>query len=229
MVLKKYNIPPDEMKKINMRIRENIKPFATKMERNKPEKVLTLPHSGLDDKNLIRRLKAKLLQLIDRGSRSRLVREVTKTIIRGYGVKPKDYINELAAVSHWVQFNIRYTLDKGEMFQSAPRQLYDWFKKRDGSDCDCVAILVSAMMKSVGHGAGIALVDSKGGGQINHAMALVRLPKAEKTYKGKWILVELTERFVPEKFNKSGEKKRILPGWRSPAITLVSVAKLKKG
>lgn len=143
----------------------------------------------------LKKLAGLMTMLVEKSSRSRIVRDVARAIVRGYDVEPKDFANELWALQHWIQNNIRYVFDTGEQFQTPQRQLLDWYNGHDGADCDCLTMLYLAMAHSLGHTKlAIGLLDGRGDGTISHAIALVKLPRPKDPWGHKWIPIELTKR-----------------------------------
>jgi len=128
-------------------------------------------------------------QTIQHGKRDRTVRETAIKIIKAYKVPQKNHIGEIKALHDWCKSNIRYTFDilGVETLNTPRRTLID----RAG-DCDCSAMLLAAMLGSIGYESGIALVDSKGDRKISHAMCVVKLPRPKKGQPAGWIPLETT-------------------------------------
>lgn len=89
-----------------------------------------------------------IVRLIRQGAKDFQVRRTAVAIFRQYGIRPKDYMGEVAALFDWVKRNIRYTRDiyKVELLHSARRML----QLRAG-DCDDLTILLAAMLEATGH------------------------------------------------------------------------------
>jgi hypothetical protein len=98
---------------------------------------------------------ALIAQLVQEGSRDFCVRQTAIGILRQGGVPAKDYAGEIRALFEWVKRNIRYTRDihRVELLHTARRML----QLRAG-DCDDMTILLSAMLKSIGHPVQLVLV-----------------------------------------------------------------------
>lgn len=161
----------------------------------------------------IRKLAGLMTLLTEHASRSRIVRDVARAIVRGYDVEPKDYLNEMWALQHWIQNNVRYTFDTGEQFQTPQRVLIDWYRRHDGADCDCLSMLYLALVGAMGHRKiAVGLVDSRGDETISHAIALVKLAKPMPPWEHKWIPIELT--------------KSVKFGWLTPKATRMLVVPL---
>src|SRR6478752_2833559 len=96
-----------------------------------------------------------IVHLIKDGAKDFCVRQTAIDILVENNVKPKDYHSEIKTLFEWVQSNIRYTRDihRVELLHSARRML----ELRAG-DCDDMTILLSAMLKAVGHPVRIVLV-----------------------------------------------------------------------
>lgn len=89
-----------------------------------------------------------IVDLIKHGAKEFHVRQTAIDILLRRAVKPKDYLGEIKALFEWVQQNVRYTKDtfRVEVLHSAKRML----ALRAG-DCDDMAILLGAMLESIGH------------------------------------------------------------------------------
>jgi len=94
-------------------------------------------------------------RLIHQGAKDFPVRQTAIDIYFQYGVRPKDYLGEIAALFDWVRRNIRYTRDiyRVETLHTARRML----QLRAG-DCDDQTILLGSMLKATGHPVRLALV-----------------------------------------------------------------------
>ena len=86
--------------------------------------------------------------LIRAGVKNFYVRQKAIDILLEKEVRPKDYLGEIRTLFEWVQQNVRYTKDpfRLEVLHSARRML----ELRAG-DCDDLAILLGAMLESIGH------------------------------------------------------------------------------
>jgi hypothetical protein len=91
---------------------------------------------------------AHVIRLIRSGAKDLAVRQTAIRILRQRGVRPKDYLGEIKALFEWVQEHIRYTRDpfRLEVLHSPRRML----ELRAG-DCDDMAIVLGAMLESIGH------------------------------------------------------------------------------
>ncbi|MGH6636618.1 MAG: transglutaminase-like domain-containing protein, partial [Gammaproteobacteria bacterium] len=95
-----------------------------------------------------------IIDLLKRGAKDFYIRQTAIDILLQRGVKPKDYLGEIKALFEWVQQNVRYTKDtfRVEVLHSPRRML----QLRAG-DCDDMAILLGAMLESIGHPARLVL------------------------------------------------------------------------
>ena len=102
-----------------------------------------------------RRTVSYIAQLIKDGAKDFCVRQKAIDILIHNGVRPKDYPGEIRMLFEWVKKNVRYTRDihRVELLHSARRML----ELRAG-DCDDMTILLSTMLKAVGHPVRLALV-----------------------------------------------------------------------
>lgn len=96
-----------------------------------------------------------IIHLIKNGAKDFGVRQTAIDILIQSNVPSKDYLAEIKTLFEWVQSNIRYTRDihRVELLHSARRML----ELRAG-DCDDMTILLSAMLKAVGHPVRVVLV-----------------------------------------------------------------------
>jgi hypothetical protein len=185
--------------RVNALVRQAIEDDLHNFQRSTgkmPQKWLRKITIGDDEttESKVKRIGSLMTLLTVQGSRCRIVRDVSRAIMRGYRIKPKDFQNEFWALQHWIQNNIRYTFDTGEQFQTPQRVLIDWYRGYDGADCDCLTMLYLAMVRSLGHlKMAIGLVDSRGDGVLSHAISLVKLPRPETPWGDKYIPVELTK------------------------------------
>lgn len=94
-------------------------------------------------------------RLILQGAKDIRVRMTAIGIFRAFGITPKHYLGEIAALFHWVRANIRYTRDihRVELLHTARRLL----QLRAG-DCDDMCILLGALLESTGHPVRLVLV-----------------------------------------------------------------------
>lgn len=96
-----------------------------------------------------------IVHLIKEGAKDFCVRQKAIDILIENRVRPKDYPGEIRTLFEWVKNNVRYTRDiyRVELLHSARRML----DLRAG-DCDDMTILLSTMLKAVGHPVRLVLV-----------------------------------------------------------------------
>lgn len=171
---------------VGQAVYDNLKDYGKRFTYTYP--VGSIRVSDLED------ISNKIEKIVQYSSKQRLLHDVSRAIASAYDVPSKDWVNEAAAVQHWVQNNIRYVFDRGEQFQMPGRIIYDWYAERSGGDCDCLAILYTSLMASMGwKNVYVVLVDPKGDGKIAHAMSAIQLPNPHiYPYFAKLINVELT-------------------------------------
>jgi transglutaminase-like putative cysteine protease len=89
-----------------------------------------------------------MVRLIRDGAKDFCVRQTAIDILFDRGIAPKDYLGEIRALFEWVKANIRYTRDihHVELLHSPRRML-----QLQAGDCDDMTILLSSMLKAVGH------------------------------------------------------------------------------
>lgn len=107
----------------------------------------------------------------DRGKENLDVRGLVENIIRD--VESGDYAGECLAVYYWVHKNIRYVKDPVgvELVKDPVRVL-----KTGTGDCDDIALLLAAMLMSIGHHCTFHLVGFAPGAPPTHVFCAVRLP-----------------------------------------------------
>lgn len=125
-----------------------------------------------------------IVELIKQGAKDFHVRQTAIDILVERAVKPKDYLGEIKALFEWVQQNVRYTKDtvRVEVLHSAHRML----ELRAG-DCDDMAILLGAMLESIGHPVRLAL-----SGPDPVRQDLFTHIYVEVFHKGRWIALDAT-------------------------------------
>ena len=125
-----------------------------------------------------------IIHLIKNGAKDFCVRQTAIDILVQSGVPAKDYFAEIKTLFEWVQSNIRYTryIHRVELLHSARRML----QLRAG-DCDDMTILLSAMLKAIGHPVRIVLV----GFNPKRRMLFTHI-YLEAFYKGRWIPLDPT-------------------------------------
>jgi transglutaminase-like putative cysteine protease len=131
-----------------------------------------------------RRTVAEMARLIREGAKSLSVRQHAIAVLRAAAICQKDYLGEIGALLSWVQRNVRYTRDphKVETLHSADRML----QFRAG-DCDDMAVLLGALLKSVGHPVRIVITgpDARRPRLFSHVYL-------EAFHRGKWIPLDPT-------------------------------------
>jgi hypothetical protein len=125
-----------------------------------------------------------IIDLIKQGAKDFYVRQTAIDILLERGIKPKDYLGEIKALFEWVQQNVRYTKDtfRVEVLHSAKRML----ELRAG-DCDDMAILLGAMLESIGHPVRLVLT-----GPDSLRQDLFTHIYLEVFHKGRWIPLDAT-------------------------------------
>jgi len=122
--------------------------------------------------------------LIRAGAKDFYVRQKAIDILLEKKIPPKDYIGEIRALFGWVQQNVRYTKDpfQVEVLHAARRMI----ELRAG-DCDDMTILLSAMLRSIGHPVRIVLTgpDPLRSDLFTHVYLEVQ-------QKGRWISLDPT-------------------------------------
>lgn len=122
--------------------------------------------------------------LIRQGAKDFAVRRQAVAILRGRGVRAKDYLAEIKSLFEWVQSHVRYTRDtyRVELLHSPRRML----ELRAG-DCDDMTILLGALLESVGHPVRLVITGSDPArpDQFSHIYL-------EVGHRGRWIALDAT-------------------------------------
>lgn len=121
------------------------------------------------------------------GARDPMVRAAAIRELMRRGVRGHDYAGEVRALFELVRDQIRFTRDphKVETLQS-PRQTLEW---RAG-DCDCRAILLAALLQSIGNPAKLMLraigVNRRRPDQFSHVYVVARMNGREVPLDPTW-------------------------------------------
>jgi len=118
------------------------------------------------------------------------VRRVAEAVVRKRGIKGRDYLGEIKALTSWVRSKTRFTRDPygAELIRHPRRQIYEFSKSGQiQTDCDESSTLLASLLGSIGHNVRVALVDAGMGREITHAIAQVEYPP------GRWIFLETTK------------------------------------
>ena len=125
-----------------------------------------------------------IIDLIKHGAKDFHVRQTAIDILLQRAVRPKDYLGEIKSLFEWVQQNVRYTKDtfRVEVLHSARRML-----ELLAGDCDDMAILLGAMLESIGHPVRLVL-----SGPDPLRQDLFSHIYVEVFHKGRWIPLDAT-------------------------------------
>jgi transglutaminase-like putative cysteine protease len=149
-----------------------------------------------------------IIKLIKDGAKDFQVRQTAIDILIHRGVKPKDYLGEMKALFEWVQQHIRYTKDpfRVEVLHSARRML----ELRAG-DCDDMAILLGAMLESIGHPVRLVLT----GPDLLKPLLFTHI-YLEVFHQGRWVPLDATMPHPMGWAPRTRVKKVIMLGRTSP-------------
>jgi len=118
------------------------------------------------------------------------VRRVAEAVVRKRGIKGRDYLGEIKALTAWVRSKTRYTRDPygAELIRHPRRQIYEFSKSGQIlSDCEESSVLLASLLGSLGHDVRVVLIDSSPYSRdINHAIAQVKI-------EGRWLFLETTK------------------------------------
>lgn len=108
--------------------------------------------------------------------------DFSRQLLRKYNIAAKDEIGEIKALHKFVRDEIRYVKDpRGTEYMLTPDRVLE----ESSGDCEEKAALLATLLNNVGYDAWIDLIDGRGSGDIDHAIAGV-------TLKGKDIYLETT-------------------------------------
>ena len=127
---------------------------------------------------------AHMSALIRAGAKDFYVRQKAIDVLLEKDIRPKNYLGEIRALFEWVQQNVRYTKDPFQVeVLHSPRRMIEL---RAG-DCDDMTILLSAMLRSIGHPVRIVLA-----GPDPLRPDLFTHVYLEVHHKGSWIPLDAT-------------------------------------
>jgi hypothetical protein len=140
--------------------------------------------------------------LVHQGAKDFFVRQKAIDILLEKRVSPKNYLGEINALFEWVQRNVRYTKDpfRVEVLHTARRLL----ELRAG-DCDDMAILLAAMLESIGHPTRLVIT-----GPDPRRPRLFSHIYLEVHHRGDWIPLDATMPF-PMGWSPRAMVKEIIP------------------
>jgi hypothetical protein len=128
-------------------------------------------------------IKTSIKYLLDKSSQSEEVRQLALSITRNTD-------DPIVAVHSWIKDNIKYVADpvsdgELELFISPVRIVKDYADGKSlGGDCDDMAILTTALYRSLGIRSDVVLLDVNGKG-LDHAVSQVFSDKL-----GRFIIVD---------------------------------------
>jgi len=113
-----------------------------------------------------------LQKLVVMGSKDQTIRRKAREITKG--VLPHDDWGEVTTIIKWIQDNVKYHYDgfNIEQFQLPTKTLSEM-----AGDCDCLAVLAASLLRSIGHQAGVVLVNTGGRDDVDHAMSILTFRK----------------------------------------------------
>jgi hypothetical protein len=122
------------------------------------------------------------------------VRDTALAVVRRAGITPKNYGGEITALFRFVRDQVRYVKDPvGVELVHSPGEVL----KRMAGDCDDKAVLLSALLQSVGHKTRFEVVAVRPG-EFHHVTIRVLVA-------GKWVPLDPTV-------------EKAVPGWEHPRI-----------
>jgi len=120
--------------------------------------------------------------LVKTGKKSPVIREKAKALTQH--LRQKDRIGEIKALWSFVRNEIRYVGDiRNVETIHTPEQIL----RQASGDCDDKALLLCALLESIGHPSGFWAIGTKGPNQFSHVLAVTRIGPR------KWFPLETTE------------------------------------
>lgn len=149
------------------------------LDRLPPPQVLMALPEGADG---VRATLKIMSALVKSGKKSGAVRQ--KALELTQSLRQKDRLGEIKALWSFVKNNIRYVRDiNGVETVHTPEQIL----RQESGDCDDKALLLCALLESIGHPSAFWAIGTKEPGKFSHVMALTRI--GEK----RWLPLETTE------------------------------------
>lgn len=143
-----------------------------------PQVLMALPEGEAGVRQTLKIMSA----LVKSGKKSGVVRQ--KALELTQHLRQKDRFGEIKALWSFVKNNIRYVRDiNGVETIHTPEQIL----RQESGDCDDKALLLCAMLESIGHPSAFYAIGTKQAGKFSHVMAATRI--GEK----RWLPLETTE------------------------------------
>ena len=140
----------------------------------------------------IKEVLIKMKDLIISSDNSRVVKQKAISIIKN--VRPDDEYSQIDRIFQWVKDNVKYVRDiSGVEELTAPQQILISLNKGIidfSSDCDDMAMLLSALLRSVGFKTRLEIVALKSDKEYDHARVSVFYNKRKM-----WLPLEATFKF----------------------------------
>jgi len=116
-----------------------------------------------------------MIQMARERSRHPLVRELALRILQHYRVKSQDYYNEARAIGDYIHKNVRYVRDihNVETVHDPLTLIDQMIKGKAQGDCDDMALLIAALLLSIGHQPYFAIVKYIEGETYQHIYTVV--------------------------------------------------------
>jgi transglutaminase-like putative cysteine protease len=115
-----------------------------------------------------------IANLIEEGAKSPAIRELSLNILRQYGAREKNELDEVKAIFDYIKKNIQYRKDVRckDSYHTPERIL-----QLHSGDCDDFSILTDSMLMSVGYEVGLRIMASRADMPFHHIYSLVYLKK----------------------------------------------------
>lgn len=120
--------------------------------------------------------------LVKAGKKNPAVR--LKAVALTQGLRQKDRLGEIRALTEWVRDHIRYVRDitNVETVHTAEQIL-----SQEAGDCDDKSVLLAAMLESIGHPTAFMAIGTKAPGKFSHVLPMTRVGERG------WMALETTE------------------------------------
>lgn len=124
----------------------------------------------------------QLRRMVNKASREPMIRGLAIRILRSYLVPAREFQQQAEAIQGWVQSNVLYVNEPGDMFVDPIRTLL-W----GGGDCDDHTTLTASLLESIRIPTKLAILQRNG--RSVHVFPKVGLPPRNPR---RWIPVETT-------------------------------------
>lgn len=129
-----------------------------------------------------------IANLVEEGSQSPIIRQLSLDILRKNRVREKDSLGEIKAIFDWVKKNIQY---RGDVFCRDSYHHPERIIELEAGDCDDMCLLLDSMLASIGFSIGCRIITMNPNKGFHHIYSLVGV----KTHEGmKWLPLDAVDK-----------------------------------